>query len=301
MVAAQAQILPTRSSLESVTEPLGDIYKPAHAVSAPLARITLYRTTLGYAAGVISVQLNGNYHTSLQLGSFVELCLRAPDRAALGLRLLRTGEGVKNYAEITTFSLNPGQDMFIRVIETGNGRALHMVVDANTAQAELQQTRRQVHVVSRVNTAQPCEPDVVTQSIPVVKQIEAITLSTDDLFEIGKADAAGISAEGRVELDRLVALLQKKYGSVEKIFIEVAGYADPMGDPIDRQRLSAARANTIKDYMVAGGVPSRKLSSQGLSNASPIVSDCSRQSTTQSVACNKPNRRVVVTILRQSW
>jgi outer membrane protein OmpA-like peptidoglycan-associated protein len=300
IVAAQAQILPTQSSLESVTEPLGDIYKPAHAVSAPLARITLYRTTLGYAAGVISVQLNGNYHTSLQLGSFVELCLPAPDRAALGLRLLRTGEGTKNYAEITTLSLKPGQDTFVRVIETGNGRALHMVVDANTAHAELQQTRRQVHVVSRVDTAQPCEPEVVAKPKPVVTQVEAITLSANVLFEIGKADAAGISAEGRAELDRLVALLQKKYGGVEKIFIEVAGYEDPSGASIERQRLSAARANTIKDYMVAGGISSIRISSHGLSDSSPIVSDCTRQSITQSVACNKPNQRVVVAILRQS-
>lgn len=288
------------TNLERLSEPMGEFYKPAYGVAASQSRITLYRPSQGYVAGVISVQLNGNYHTSLQLGSFAELCLPATSRAFLSARMQRTGESIKNYTDITTVSLKPGQDTFVRVVDMGNSRTLFTVVEAGAALAELQQTRRQMHALSRVDAAQLCEPEVATKPVPTVTQVEAITLGADALFDFGKADAAGIGSQGRAELDRLIALVQKHYGGVDKTYIEVVGYADPLGNPVSNQRLSAARANAIANYMVAGGIPSSKISSEGRGDSHLIVTDCVRQITPQSIACNKPNRRVVVAVLRRS-
>lgn len=298
-VGALAQQGSEAPRIGTVTEPLGDLYKTPRTMPAQLSRITLYRATYGYGTGVTSVQVNGHYHTSLLQGSYTDLCLSAPVRAALSSRLVRTGDGVKNYADATTtLSLKAGQEAYVRVSDVGNGRAMFAVVDASTALYELKQTRRQIHAVSRVEGAQSCEPDVVATPVAAATQVEAITLGADALFAFGKSDADAISPEGRAELDRLVARLQKQYGAFDKAYLQVVGYADPLGTPASNKRLSAARAETIKNYMVAGGIASSKISSEGRGSASPIVANCPREVTPQSIACNKPNRRVVVGVSR---
>jgi len=45
--------------------------------------------------------------------------------------------------------------------------------------------------------------------------------------------------------------------------IEVAGHTDKRGDPIDNQRLSEARANAVRDYLIDRGVPAGTLSAAG--------------------------------------
>ena len=288
----------------SVAEPLGDAYKLPKALPAGVARLTVYRPAIGFGVGVASVVVNGHYHTSLQLGAYTQICLKPNNTLNLESRLAETGIPVKNEVDIkTTVSLKEGQDGFVRLADQGNGRAFMEVVKPDAAQVELKSTRLQVHAVSRVVDAVPCEAAPVS-AVPqpaaaaqAPKKLESITLASDALFAFGKSDAQAISTKGRASLDKLIENLLKKYGTFEQTQIQVTGYADPLGNPASNQRLSEERAQAIKGYMVEGGIPSTKIASEGRGATELIVTKCGATATAASIECNKPNRRVVVTVL----
>lgn len=295
LAPVQAQEPVYRTSV--ITEPQSEGYKTPAAVPAALARLTVYRPAHGYGTGAMGVEVNGHFHTALQIGGYSEVCLPAGS-TKLSARLTHTGQPVKNQAEATTtVDLKQGQDVYLRVADKGNNRATFEVVEAVVAKNELGQTRRQTHAVSRVPNAASCkQPEAKAPPVASNAHIESITLGSDALFAFGKSDANSISPEGRADLDKLIKRLQTRYGNFETTHIQVVGYADPLGSDATNKRISQARAQTIKDYMVAGGINSTKITSEGRGSANPIVATCPREASPQSIACNKPNRRVVVSV-----
>lgn len=155
-----------------ISEPVDEVFDVRNKVPAPLSRITLYRTEKGSGTGATGVEVNGRYHTSLQLGSFSQLCFSAPANVTLSARLMHTGEAIKNYVEATnSIQLRQTQEVYVRVADMGNERASLQVVDAKTAQRELRQTRRQSHAVSLVSAF----------------------ASTNNINDMDKADPKGIA------------------------------------------------------------------------------------------------------------
>ena len=305
LAQAQQAVKEAPGPVPSVAEPLGEAYKMPKSLPAGVSRLTVYRPAVGFGVGVASLEVNGHYHTSLQLGGYTQICLKPSQPANLASKLVETGVPVKAEVDIkTAVALQEGQEVFVRLADQGNGRAVVEVVGAEVAQAELKPTRMQVHAVSRVADAVPCEaPVAVTapQPAPVVaqpgKKLETVTLASDALFGFGKSDAQAIPAKGRASLDKLIEHLLKKYGTFEQMQIQVIGYADPLGNPASNNRLSEERAQAIKGYMVEGGIPSTKITGEGRGSSELIVTKCSAVATPASIECNKPNRRVVVTVL----
>jgi outer membrane protein OmpA-like peptidoglycan-associated protein len=303
-MAQQAVTKEAPAPVPSVAEPLGDAYKVPKALPIGVSRLTVYRPAVGFGVGVASLMVNDHYHTSLQLGSYTHICLKPTKPASLESRLVETGTPVKTEVDIkTSVPLKEGQEVFVRLADQGNGRATIDVVAAEAAQNELKPTRLQVHAVSRVAEAVSCEvPEVPAPAAALVahqppKKLETITLASDALFGFGKSDAQAIPPKGRASLDKLIAHLIKKYGTFEQTQIQVTGYADPLGNPVSNQRLSEARAQAIKGYMVEGGIPSTKIAGDGRGATDLIVTNCAAVATPASIECNKPNRRVVVTVL----
>lgn len=282
-----------------ISEPVAEAFDVRDKVPAPLSRITLYRTEKGSGTGATGIEVNGRYHTSLQLGSYSQLCFSAPANVTLSARLIHTGDAVKNYVEAnTSIRLRQTQEVYVRVADLGNERASLQVVDAKTAQRELRQTRRQSHAVSRVAAAASCQPPEGLTAKPIMPttQVETITLGADTLFKFGKSDIDSILPIGSSSLDALLTSLKNRYGSLDQVRIHLVGYADPLGTQAANQRISTERAQTIQDYLIQGGVERHNISSEGRGDNSPIVTDCPRVATPQSIACNKPNRRVVVSV-----
>jgi OOP family OmpA-OmpF porin len=282
-----------------VTEPVDEVFEGNKKLPAPLSRITLYRTAKGSGTGATGVEVNGRYHTSLQIGSYSQLCFSAPANVSLSARLIHTEQAVKNFVEASTsIRLRQTQEVYVRVADTGNDRASIEVVDPNIAKRELRQTRRQSHAVSRVVDSVSClQPEGVSaKPIMPTNQIETITLGADALFQFGKSDLDSILPMGRSSLDTLLTRLKNRYGALDQIRIHLVGYADPLGNPATNQRISTERAQTIQDYLIQGGVERHNISSEGRGDNYPVVTDCPRVATPQSIACNKPNRRVVVSV-----
>jgi OOP family OmpA-OmpF porin len=236
------------------------------------------------------LQVNGHYHTSLQVGSYSDLCLNAPNKPEISARFVETGKPVKNYIDaVINLNLKAGQESYVRVVDLGNGRAFMKEIDASIAKADLKKTHRQIHAISRVSEAVACDPSEV-------KPVETITLAADALFGFGKSDIKAISQQGRESLDDLITRLQKSYGKFDETQLQVIGYADPLGNPTSNQRLSAARADTIKTYMVNGGIASNKISSEGRGATELVAANCGKTATPENIECNKSNRRVVVRV-----
>ena len=275
----------------SVTEPQGDAYVAPKKLSPKLARVTLYRPAHGFSSGVAHLEINGQYHTSLQLGGFSEICLE-PEDFKLAAHMVQTGADLKNYQDATT-TLKPqaAQNLYVRVSDQGDGRATLTSVSVERAKHELQDTRRQIHAVTRVTQAQEC-----TEPAPRVVAKGDIVLGADALFGFGKSDIKDISVQGRAALDALIAKVQKQYGSDAQVLLHITGHADPLGNPVMNKRLSEARAKAIREYMQQGGIDAKRLSSSGAGSEQPVIQTCGKTVTPETIECNKPNRRVVLSI-----
>jgi OOP family OmpA-OmpF porin len=280
----------TEETFGTVTEPLGDTYTDPKKLATGAARIVVYRPEQGNASGVTRFEVNEHYHTALQFGAFSELCM-SPGRIKLASTMVQTSAALKDSQDATAeLPTKAGQTVYLRLRESEDNRATMTPVPANVALSELKNTRRQAHVVSRVPNRIDCLP---IEEGPVQK-VEDITLGADALFAFGKSDINGISAQGRDELDQLIANLQKKYSKQEGVRIQIAGHADPLGNPAANKSLSEARAQAIRGYLVQGGMNPKNLTAVGMGAAQPVITTCGKTVTPEAIACNKPNRRVVV-------
>jgi OOP family OmpA-OmpF porin len=118
-------------------------------------------------------------------------------------------------------------------------------------------------------------------------------LNASALFRFDRSSEADLLAEGRAELDALAERIATVYASVERI--DLVGHTDRLGPEAYNQRLSEARANTVKAYLQARGV-SAAIHASGRGEAEPKVQCEGERANAALTACLQPNRRVEVTI-----
>lgn len=118
-----------------------------------------------------------------------------------------------------------------------------------------------------------------------------ITLDAEALFDFDKAE---LRPAGRTELDTLLRDLR----GVEYEVVLVTGHTDRIGTEQYNQRLSERRANAVRDYLVAGGVPSAKVTARGAGESEPVTTpqQCQGRRGQDLIACYQPDRRVEVEI-----
>ena len=126
------------------------------------------------------------------------------------------------------------------------------------------------------------------ESIPgasVIRVGEGIIVRFDSgiLFDVDKAD---VKAGANDNLKNLAESLQK---NVQTDLI-IIGHTDNTGTPVQNLDLSLRRAQSVKDYLVTGGVDAARISTQGKGETEPIADNATEDGRAQ-------NRRVEIIII----
>jgi outer membrane protein OmpA-like peptidoglycan-associated protein len=102
-------------------------------------------------------------------------------------------------------------------------------------------------------------------------------------FETGKAE---LTPESRAILDGVAESLVAN----AEVRVQVGGHTDNTGSAALNKRLSAARANAVREYLIAKGVAASRLTAAGYGPSKPIASN-------KTAAGRAQNRRVELTRL----
>lgn len=299
-VSVQAQ---TQVSLGAI-QALAENYNLGSGVAAGQTRVIFYRPANAPTPGAITVLVNEQYHASLSAGGFSYLCLR-PGPVEMGVRQMEVDlrPNKDGMDAISAIDLKSGQTYYMRVDEQQGRRIFLRPVGAALALPELSSTRLQVHTVSRVTGTQKCNVDrggagyeVPTANYPVAPT-QSYQLAGDTLFAFNRSDRGGLTQEGVMAINRLLGQIRMEYSRIDRV--HVIGHADPLGNDASNERLSIERAQTVREYIEMVGQMNGRVTTEGRGSREPVVRQCSRIASPESVACNQPNRRVALEVTGQ--
>jgi OOP family OmpA-OmpF porin len=135
------------------------------------------------------------------------------------------------------------------------------------------------------------EPVVAPAPAPAKPPVESTSLSADALFALSSAT---LKPTARERLDALASRMM----SMDYKTIRVVGHTDPTGSPELNEKLSRKRADAVKQYLVSRGVDSKRIITEGMGSAMPMVTDvdCSMLPRAKKIACYQPDRRVEIEV-----
>ncbi len=118
------------------------------------------------------------------------------------------------------------------------------------------------------------------------------TLSADALFDFNKSS---LKPEGKAKLDELIRSM--KAINIDSII--AVGHTDRIGSDAYNLKLSQRRAESVKAYLVAHGVPANRVSTDGKGKKEPVTKPgaCKGAKSKKVIACLQPDRRVVIEVI----
>ena len=117
-------------------------------------------------------------------------------------------------------------------------------------------------------------------------QNETVTVSAEKLFGFDKAN---LREEGRKVLEETAAKIK---ANPEITAVIVTGHTDRIGSDAYNQKLSERRAKMVADYLIAQGVDSNIITSEGKGKTEPVVQCEGKKVSKKLISCLQPNRRV---------
>jgi OOP family OmpA-OmpF porin len=115
------------------------------------------------------------------------------------------------------------------------------------------------------------------------KPMRNVTISGDAFFDTNKAN---FRKEAQPELEKYAARV-RNVSSVEAV--QITGFTDNTGTPDYNQKLSEARASTVKDFLVKNGVDPSKITILGKGQNEPIADNATKEGRAK-------NRRVEIMV-----
>lgn len=139
------------------------------------------------------------------------------------------------------------------------------------------------------NAIEECHPGLierVTIAPETQKVTNRIVLQTDTYFAF---DSAELSDQGKSELNRIAQTIL----GAENPRVAIEAYADPIGTEQYNLELSQQRAQAVKEYLTAQGVPNSAIQAQGKGTTRSFA-ECADKKGRELVECLAPNRRAEV-------
>lgn len=284
----QQEPVQAAASVRANLEPLGALFEQPSSVDVSQSRLVVYRFGQDNLPGATGVFVDGTYHASIVQGGWSQLCYRSGP-VNLGARQMQVGTRAKDlFDSITAVPLLGGQTHYFRVMQESGYPVLKPVSQVQ-ALRDLVGAREQIHTISRV--AQDC---IRSASPPLVAKVRQAPekLSTQLLFGFDRSDLQAIAPADLMALDK--QLEQWREGPVEINTVHVMGHADPLGNTELNERLAMARAQTVREHILKQLPKGFQVSIESLGAKDPQVKDCKKSLSVKTIACNAPNRRVVV-------
>lgn len=116
-------------------------------------------------------------------------------------------------------------------------------------------------------------------------------LEADGLFAFSRSGIDDLSDVGRQRLSALVAELE---GAWDLQAVDVLAYTDQIGSDAANLALSQQRAESVRNFLIAKGIPAASVRAVGMGSVEPVVQCDQTMTRADRIACLSPNRRVEV-------
>jgi len=132
-------------------------------------------------------------------------------------------------------------------------------------------------------------PAAPPPAAPVIQR-QTLTLGADVLFRFDQSLVTQALPAGLKQLDEAAATLKR----VDLRSVQVVGHTDPQGSSAYNQHLGAQRAAAVRALLVERGVPAKLIEADSRGEGEPVVACSAKLRGPALMACNQPNRRVVI-------
>ncbi|HUO85729.1 MAG TPA: OmpA family protein [Thermoanaerobaculia bacterium] len=155
---------------------------------------------------------------------------------------------------------------------------------AAAAQAELERSQREVEEREQRQRQQFAEMQQrISEIADTRRDARGLIVTLPGIFfDTGKSE---LKSGTRNTIDKLVEQLTR----VENMSILIEGHTDSTGSEEMNMKLSLARANAVRDYLVSSGVPAARIQTSGRGEEAPVASN-------DTTAGRQQNRRVELVI-----
>ena len=126
-------------------------------------------------------------------------------------------------------------------------------------------------------------PVPVPVPVPVAPISEKVTFAADAFFDF---DKSVLKAEGKAKIDDLIS----KLGGINLEVIIAVGHTDSIGSDAYNQKLSVARSEAVKTYIVSKGVDKNRVYTEGKGEKQPVADN-------KTSAGRAKNRRVEIEVV----
>ena len=137
------------------------------------------------------------------------------------------------------------------------------------------------------------KPAVEAERLVAIPPSEVINLATDALFAFDKSSLESVLPEARSLLSEFVAKL-RQFKTIQRILI--TGHTDRLGSPAYNSRMSEARAQAIRQFLIQEGFAASLIQVAGAGESDPLVTCSGDRATSKLRACLQVNRRVEVRV-----
>ena len=131
--------------------------------------------------------------------------------------------------------------------------------------------------------AAPAPAPAPAPAAPAAAAASKVTYAADAFFDFGKSV---LKPEGKAKLDDLVS----KVKSISLEVVIAVGHTDAVGSDASNQRLSVARSEAVKAYLVSKGIDKNRIYTEGKGETSPVADNKTKEGRAK-------NRRVEIEVV----
>lgn len=131
----------------------------------------------------------------------------------------------------------------------------------------------------------PSVPGMVNFEYTITVELPKVYTLDNVFFDTGKSS---LRADSYKELNELAEFMKFK----KTMVIEIAGHTDNVGNTDSNQKLSEARANEVRNYLIKKGIEANRIQAKGYGDTQPVASN-------DTDAGKQKNRRTEVRIVSE--